>query len=66
MKHETNGVSDLGLAITDPSKSMKRSPVKIQALVSPETDLVSSRFTFRFMSITRAQVWQRNSNFTVT
>ena len=48
MKRETKARFRSLLPMTGPSKSMKRSTAKIQALVSRETALVSRRFMFRF------------------
>jgi hypothetical protein len=53
LKREINGHFRPLLRMTDPSKAMKRSHTKIEALVSREIDLVSLHFTSRFMRSTR-------------
>jgi len=54
VKRETNDHFRAGLPMTDPSKSMKRTPSKFQALVSHEVGFVSPRFMFRFIPLFHA------------
>jgi hypothetical protein len=53
-KRETSSHFSSVLPMTDLSKTMKREGLRIKALISHKTVLVSGRFTFRFIPDARS------------